>query len=104
MGYRVIKILSEVYTLQEDATCNRKIRPDDKLVVKAQHMNFVQDYTKWYWKKYKKQKNIIVPTIDGNYWVISLIFKNMVIYPSVWRIMHYSRYPQFLQNIYLNIN
>ena len=34
-------------------------------------------------------------TVDGNYRVITLLFKNMVIYPSVWRIMHYSRYPRF---------
>ena len=33
--------------------------------------------------------------IDGNYPVITLISKNMVIYPSVWRIMHYSCNPQF---------
>ena len=36
-----------------------------------------------------------IHAIDGYYWVITLIFKNMVIYPSVWRIIHYSHYPQF---------
>ena len=36
--------------------------------------------------------------IDGNYWVITLILQNMVIYPSVWRIMHNSCYPWFLQH------
>ena len=34
-----------------------------------------------------------LPGIYGNYWVITLILKNMLIYPSVWRIMHYSRFP-----------
>ena len=41
--------------------------------------------------------------IDENYWVVNLIFKNMVIYPSIWRIEHYSRYPQFLQIFYIHI-
>ena len=47
--------------------------------------------------------DIVVDTIDGNYQVITLIYKNMVIYPSVWRIMNYSRYSQFLQKyIYIH--
>ena len=43
--------------------------------------------------------------IDGNYRVITLILKHMAIYPSVWRIMHYFRYPRFLQIflIYISI-
>ena len=42
----------------------------------------------------------IPESIDVNYRVITLISKNMVIYSSVWRIMHYSRYPRILQRIY----
>ena len=38
----------------------------------------------------------MVLTIDVNYRVITLILEKMVIYPSVWRIMYYSHYPQFL--------
>ena len=29
----------------------------------------------------------VLATIDGNYRVITLFLQNMVIYPSVWRIM-----------------
>ena len=42
--------------------------------------------------------------IDGNYWVITLFSPNMIIYPSVWRIMHNYRYPQFLQHFYIQIH
>ena len=42
--------------------------------------------------------------IDVIYRVITLIFKNMAIYPYIWRIMHYSRYPQFLQKDYIYIH
>ena len=42
--------------------------------------------------------------IDENYQVVTLILKNMVIYPSVWRIMHYSCYPQFLQLFYIHMH
>ena len=45
-----------------------------------------------------------VCTIDGNYRVITLNLKTMVIYPSVWRIIHYSRYPQFLQIFYIHMH
>ena len=38
----------------------------------------------------------VVYSIDENYRVIALILESMVIYPSVWRIMHYSRYARFL--------
>ena len=44
------------------------------------------------------------PVIDENYRVITLILKNMVNNPSVWRIMHYSRYPQFSQIFYIHIH
>ena len=40
-----------------------------------------------------------VRATDGNYWVITLIKKKMVIYPSIWRIVHYYCCPQFLQKI-----
>ena len=46
----------------------------------------------------------IVRTIHGNYRVVTLILKNMVIYPSVWRIVHYSHYPRFLQILYIYIS
>ena len=49
-------------------------------------------------------QDIIVASIYGNYRVITLIFKNMAIYPSVWRIMHYSLYPRCLQIFYIHIN
>ena len=40
--------------------------------------------------------------IDEIYQVITLILKKKVIYPSIWRIMHHSRYPRFLQLFYIN--
>ena len=46
----------------------------------------------------------VVGGIDENYRVTTLIFKNMVFYPSVWRIMHYSRYSQFLQIFLIHIH
>ena len=47
---------------------------------------------------------LLMKGIDENYRVITLILKNMVIYPSVWIIMHYSRYPRFLQLFYIHIH
>ena len=47
---------------------------------------------------------IVAVYIDRNYRVITLIFTKYGNYPSVWRIMHYSRYPQFYKtfiNIYI---
>ena len=36
----------------------------------------------------------------GNY----PFLQNMVIYPSIWRIVHNSRYPQFLQRFYIHVH
>ena len=43
-------------------------------------------------------------SIDENYRVIILILKKYCNYLSVWRIMQYSCYPQFLQLFYLHIH
>ena len=39
-------------------------------------------------------------SLPGNY---PSLKQNLVIYPSFWRIMHDSCYPQFLQNLYIHI-
>ena len=62
MGYYVIKLLSESYTLQEDTTCNRKIGIAGELVLKSQYTECMKYYTKWYQEKSQQQKSIIVPT------------------------------------------
>ena len=44
-------------------------------------------------------------SIYGNYLVITRFFlQTMLIYPSVWKIMLYSCYPQFSQNIFIHMN
>ena len=44
----------------------------------------------------------VLGIIDGDYRVITLIFKNVVTYPSVCRIMHYSFTPIFTNHLYTN--
>ena len=44
--------------------------------------------------------HLVLSSIDDNYRVITLILKNMVIYPFVWRIIDYSRYPNFMNILY----
>ena len=46
----------------------------------------------------------IPPTVYVNYQLITLTFKNMVIYPSVWRIMNDSRYPNFYNKYIYTLN
>ena len=48
MGYYVIKIFSESYTLQEDTTCYVKVSTSGELVVRSQYMNCIQNNTKRY--------------------------------------------------------
>ena len=55
MDYYVIKSLSEAYKLEEVTSCDRQIRTSGEIIVKAQYMNCMQDYTKLYWEKKKKQ-------------------------------------------------
>ena len=62
MGYCVIKLFSESYTLQEYTTCDGQIVTAGELVVKVQHMKCMKDNTEWYWGKTQQQKKIIVPT------------------------------------------
>ena len=50
MGYYVIKLMLQYYTLQEDTTPDGKISTAGELVVKSQYMNCIQDNTKWYWE------------------------------------------------------
>ena len=49
MGYYEIKLISEVYKLQEEATCDGKISSADDIVVKAQCMECMKDNINWYW-------------------------------------------------------
>ena len=63
IGYYVIKIVSEVYNLQEYTACERQISKAGELVVKAQYSICMQENTKWYWYQKHQQKIIIVPTI-----------------------------------------
>ena len=62
MGHRVIKLISETYTLQEETTCDGKISAADESFVKYQYMKFMQENTKWYRELSTQQKNIIPPT------------------------------------------
>ena len=62
MGYYMIKLITEPYTLQEETTCDGKISTAGELFVKLQYMNYMQDNKKWYWEKPPQQKNIIVTT------------------------------------------
>ena len=62
MGYYVVKLFSEAYTLQEDTTCGGQIITAGELVVKAQYMKFMQDNQKWCWEQKQQQNNINVTT------------------------------------------
>ena len=62
MGYYVIKIIYEDYTLQEETTCDGQISTAGELVVKSKYMNYMQDNKKLYWEKLPQQNNTIVPT------------------------------------------
>ena len=57
MGYYVIKLFSEAYTLQEDTTCNGKISASVELFFKAQYIKCIQDNTKWYWEQTQKKNH-----------------------------------------------
>ena len=45
MGYYVIKLLSEPYTLQEETVRDGKISTSDEQLIKSQYMNCMQDIT-----------------------------------------------------------
>ena len=49
MGYYVIKVVLEAYTLQEDTKCNKQIISSGELVVKSQYLSCMQVKTNWYW-------------------------------------------------------
>ena len=63
MGYYVIKLLSEVYTLQEETMCDWKTSKSGELVAKARYSNCLQDNTERYWEQSPQQNNTIVTTI-----------------------------------------
>ena len=55
--------MSEPYTLQEETPCVGKIITYDELVVKSQYMKFMQDNTKWNWKKSPQYNKIMFTTL-----------------------------------------
>ena len=57
MGYNVIKLLSESYTLQEDTTYYGKIITSVEIYIKYQYMNCMQYNTRWYWEEPQQKKN-----------------------------------------------
>ena len=53
MGYQVIKVLSEDYTLQEDTTWDGQMITSKELVLKAQYLERIQEKKKWYCEQKK---------------------------------------------------
>ena len=60
--FYLIKLLSDAYTLQNNATIDRQVISDGELVVKAQYLCSMQENTNCYWKQQTLQQTIIFPT------------------------------------------
>ena len=61
-GFYVIKLLSDVYKLQDNTTIDGQVIYAGELVVKAQYLSSMQENTNWYQKQQPLQQTIIVPT------------------------------------------
>ena len=55
MGYYVITLVSEIYTLQDDTTCDIQISSAGELVVKAQYQICMKENINWYLEKQHQQ-------------------------------------------------
>ena len=58
----VVQFISDAYTLQNNTKIYGQVISAGKLVVNAQYLCSVQEYTNWYWKQQPLQQTIIVPT------------------------------------------
>ena len=73
MGYYVITLVSEIYTLQDDTTCDIQISSAGELVVKAQYQICMKENINWYWDQKQHQKVIIVPTFKFLHWCLDVV-------------------------------
>ena len=64
MVYYVIKLLSDAYKLQEYTTCDGLISTAANLVVKSQHMNFIQDNKSGIRKNHNKKTILLLQHIQ----------------------------------------